>query len=104
MHVTIPTSEDALPLVEAVHKGTGLRPHLSTVQRWCQRRNRFGNRLESWIIGGRRYTSVEAVHRYNAANTLAAERRDGLITPSSTTTQRTKAHSDAMRELDREFA
>lgn len=100
----IPVNENAMPLVEAVHKATGMRPHLSTVLRWCQRRNRFGNRMQSWIIGGRRVTSIEAVHRYNEANTTASDLRDGIIPPAATTAQRSKAHSKAMSELDREFA
>ncbi len=96
----IPHEETSLPLVDAVEAATGRRPHLSTVLRWCQRRNRYGIKLESWMLGGRRFTSVEAVNRYNERTTEAAD--PGM--PSSTTGQRSKAHKDAQRELDREFA
>lgn len=95
----IPIDETALPLVAAVEAATERRPHLSTVLRWSQRRNRYGIKLESWLIGGRRVTSVEAVRRYCERCTEAA---DGV--PSSTAAQRSKAHADAQRELDREFA
>ena len=96
----IPENETGIPLVDAVEAETGWRPHLSTVLRWCQRRNQYGIKLESWLIGGRRVTSVEAVRRYNERNTTAADH----AVPVSTTAQRTKAHNDAVRELDREFA
>lgn len=99
----IPDNETALPLVEAIDKAHGRRPHLSTALRWCQRRNQYGNKLESWLQGGRRVTSVEAVRRYDEANTLASESNDTLVR-LATPGQKTKAHSDAQRELDREFA
>ena len=101
--MSIPTDELAHPLVVAVHRAHGRRPHLSTVLRWCQRRNKYGNKLESWLQGGRRVTSVEAVRRYDEANTTASESRDDG-TPKSTPAQQTKAHAEAVLELDREFA
>ena len=84
------------PLVEAVERAVGYRPHLSTVLRWAQRRNRYGNRLKTVVVGGRRLCSVEAVHEYNAANTAAA---DGQPKPS-TSTQIERAHEAAMKELN----
>jgi len=96
----IPENEAALPLVEAVHRATGRRPHLSTVVRWCQKRNRYGVKLESWFCGSRRLTSVEAVRRYNQAITDAA---NGPRLPVSSTAQRTRAHSAAMAELSSEL-
>lgn len=96
----IPENELGLPLVEAVEAETGRRPHLSTVLRWCQRRNRHGIKLESWFLGGRRVTSREAVRRFNNATTSAANKD----LTSSITAQRSKAHSDAKRELARVFA
>ncbi len=95
----IPENEVGLPLVEAVHKETGRRPHLSTVLRWCQTRNRYGIKLQSWRIGGRRVTSVECCRRYNEATTVAAEK--GV--PTATSCQRTAAHDAAVNELDREL-
>ena len=52
--------EKLMPLVDAVDRATGRRPHLSTVLRWCTKGN---VRLESRILGGRRLTSVDAVLR-----------------------------------------
>jgi hypothetical protein len=96
----IPENELALSLVEAVEAATGRRPHLSTVLRWCQRRNRYGVKLESWMIGGRRVTSREAVRRFNEATTAAAN----SDLSASITAHRSKAHSEAKRELHQLFA
>ncbi len=98
----IPPNEVGLPLVEAVQAVHGRRIHLSTALRWCQSRNRFGVKLESWLQGGRRVTSVEAVRRYDERNTLASDAEHGV--PVATTAQRARAHSQAVRELDAEFA
>lgn len=48
-------------------------PHVGTLHRWSRQGVR-GRRLESIVIGGRRYTSVEALQRFVAA--VTAE-RDG---------------------------
>ena len=97
----IPEGEKPLPLVAAVQAATGRRPALSTVLRWCQRPNRRGVQLESWLIGGRRVTSVESVHRYNQRNTDADEANR---LPASTPRQVANAQRDACRELEKEFA
>lgn len=55
-----------LPLVEAVRAATGRQVHLSTVLRWCSRGAR-GRVLSSWMVGGRRMTTVEAVNAFIAA-------------------------------------
>ena len=96
----IPENEKALPLVEAVQKATGRRPHLSTVVRWCQRSNRHGIRLESWLIGGRRVTSVERVRAYNERTTAAAEK----FATAEISIQSTAAHSAALRDLENEYS
>lgn len=95
----IPENEYGLPLVEAIQKATGRRPHISTAIRWCQRCNRYGIRLESWMLGGRRVTSVEAVQRYNERNTTAANH--GVTEHVSR--RRSNSHAAAVHELDREF-
>lgn len=61
-------SEKLLPLVAAVEQATGTRPHLSTVIRWATRGCR-GVRLETAFVGGRRFTSVDAVRRFVEAGT-----------------------------------
>jgi hypothetical protein len=57
------TEENYLPLVSAVEKVTGHRPHLSTVLRWCTKGAR-GRKLASAVIGGRRMTTVAAVRDF----------------------------------------
>jgi hypothetical protein len=41
------------------------RPHVATLWRWVNRGCR-GIQLESWLIGGLRYTSVEAIEKFFA--------------------------------------
>ena len=69
-------SEQLLTLDQAAHSLPGhVAP--STTWRWCRKGIR-GIRLESVVIGGKRYTSTEALARFAAALTAAAERpRDG---------------------------
>ena len=93
--------EKPLPLVVAIEKATGFRPHISTALRWCNSTNRFGVRLESWRVNNRHMTSIEAVHRYNERTTAAANAAKGI--PSSASAQRSSAHAIAQAELDREF-
>lgn len=62
------TNEKLLPPVLAVEKATGVKVHLSTVLRWCQRGSN-GIKLESTVLGGRRLTSVEAVKRFTERRT-----------------------------------
>ncbi len=42
------------------------RPHKSTIFRWIERGCR-GKKLESWTIGGQRFTSVEALETFFSA-------------------------------------
>jgi hypothetical protein len=51
-------------LCEAAKEVPG-RPHVSTLIRWWQRGVR-GVKLETVVVGGRRYTSVEAINRFIA--------------------------------------
>ena len=59
-------------------KHLGKRVHLSSIHRWRQRGAR-GARLESFLAGGSRYTSVEALHRFFAASTAAADGNDRAV-------------------------
>ncbi len=74
-------------------------PQPSTVLRWCQKRNRYGIKMQSSMIGGRRVTSVEAVRRYNQATTLAA---DSQSVVADTNPQQRSAHESAVREPEEE--
>ncbi len=49
------------------------RPHISTIGRWVQSGCR-GVKLESVLLGGRRYTSKEALQRFIERTTSAATR------------------------------
>jgi len=71
------------------------RPHISTVWRWIQRGVR-GVKLETVLIGGRRYTSNEALERFVSRTTAAAA---GEPAPTRTPTQRQRAILAAEREL-----
>jgi hypothetical protein len=58
------TNQTLLTLKQA-SKETPSRPHVATMWRWVNRGCR-GVRLESWMIGGLRYTSVEALEKFFA--------------------------------------
>ena len=64
----------------------GRRVNASTVARWCLRGVR-GVRLESVVVGGRRYTDRAAIARFIAATTAAGERRLNLPNVSQASTE-----------------
>jgi len=69
----------------------------ATGWRWIKRGCR-GIKLESCLIGGKRYTSLEALQRFAEATTAAA---DGPSSVSATTPSAgKKAEERANRELD----
>lgn len=39
------------------------RPHINTIRRWAGRGVR-GVRLRTWLVGGRRYTSIQAIAQF----------------------------------------
>lgn len=55
-------SEQVIPLTQAARLLPS-RPSTATLWRWMQKGAR-GRKLETCIIGGRRYTSVEALQRF----------------------------------------
>ena len=65
--------ETLLPLHQAPEHIPG-RPHISTLHRWRLRGVR-GAKLETRLIGGRRYTSLEALARFSDAATAAASQK-----------------------------
>lgn len=74
------------------------RPNITTVWRW-RNRGVKGVRLETILSGGRRFTSVEAIRRFQAAVTAAA---DGVADAKGTTPrQRQRAIEKAEREAAR---
>jgi hypothetical protein len=87
-------SERLLTLPETARLLPG-HVHVSTIHRW-RLRGAKGIKLETVLIGGRRYTSREAVARFAAAVTAA---RDGLPPLLRTPKQREKAIAQSEREL-----
>ena len=73
-------AETLVPLSEVGEwyaKHTGYRPNRSTVHRWRTRGAR-GVKLETVLIGGKRFTSESKLQAFNVATTEAA---DGIETP-----------------------
>ena len=86
-------TEEMVPITRSPMHIPG-RPHISTVVRWCTRGVR-GLVLESVIVGGRRFTSVEALSRF-----VAHLSSPGVAT-SSRVTQQQRAEMEAVeRRLD----
>src|SRR5262245_25709166 len=86
--------ESLISLPEACKVIPG-RPHLATVYRWFQRGVRGGIKLETALVGGRRFTSREAVQRF-------VDRRSGPPAESMaarTPSQRQRAAEKANNEL-----
>lgn len=76
---------------------SGKKVSLATCWRWIQRGCR-GVKLETLLIGGKRFTSLEALQRFAEATTAAAD--GALPFSTSTPSARRKAHEKACRELD----
>ncbi len=72
------TKEQAIPLSEVpryVPKRRGKKVHYSTVYRWATKGAR-GRPLETVLIGGIRYTTVEEVLRFLAAKPSQLQRSE----------------------------
>jgi hypothetical protein len=95
--MSISLDEKLVTLTEASKILPG-RPHISSIWRWYRRGIR-GVRLETLVVAGRRYTSLESLERFCAATTAAA---DGVAMPARTSRQREKAIAAAEAELARE--
>jgi len=89
-------TEDLMP-VSGVPKILTTRPHVSSCWRWVYVGVR-GIRLETVIVGGRRYTSREAVDRFVSQTTASA---DGRPARTRTEKQRERAIAAAEKELER---
>jgi len=87
--------ENLLPLVEAVHLATGLRPHLSTPIRWGLRGS-SGVKLQTKLVGGRRYTTVLWVQQFvEAVNQV----KNCDPTPMATPKQQDSAAKKSAKKL-----
>ena len=88
-------SEDMVTLTEATKIIPG-RPCSSSIWRWYQHGCR-GIKLETAIVGGRRFTSREAIERFVRRTT---EARNGAPVNSAPCRQRQAAIAKAERELE----
>ncbi|MBN1854575.1 MAG: DUF1580 domain-containing protein [Pirellulales bacterium] len=84
-----------MTMAEAAESLPG-QPNSATLWRWRTYGAR-GVKLETILIGGRRYTSREALERFIERTTAAA---DGISCPARTHRQREKAIAAAERELE----
>ena len=88
--VTIPQASALLPSDES-----GRKPAIATIYRWMLRGVK-GVRLETCLVGGKRFTSHEALQRFSEAVTRAAQGK----APVPRTSTRRKQHDEAVeREL-----
>lgn len=71
------------------------QPHLSTLHRWRLRGVR-GVKLQTRLVGGRRYTTSVWLQQFIEATTAAA---DGTPVPTRTNKQRESSVQQAEREL-----
>lgn len=87
-------AEQLLSLKDAARRLPG-RLHYSTIFRWATTGTRYG-RLETVVIGGQRYTSIEALQRFAESSTRAANGEN----PSTVTSKSRRA---AIEKAEREF-
>jgi hypothetical protein len=87
-------NETPITLAEAARTLPGGAVHVSTTHRWRLKGVR-GVRLETFLRGGIRYTTNEAIERFFAATTAAA---DGEAPPALTSRQREREISRTERE------
>ncbi len=80
----INTEKERLRSFAEVTKILPGRPNITTIWRW-QKRGVRGVKLETVLSGGRRFTSIEAIHRFQERVTAAA---DGLPVVTATPRQR----------------
>lgn len=86
--------EHLLSITVAAREVPG-RPHVSTIWRWVNRGVR-GVKLETIMVGGRRFTSREALERFNQRITAVTA---GEPLPVRTTRQRARDIDQARRDL-----
>jgi len=74
----IDIEHEALLTLSQAAKHYPSRPHVSTLHRW-RRHGVRGVRLETCLLGGKRFTSIEALSRFSAAltHTTLTETCDG---------------------------
>ena len=90
-------TEQVISLTEAAKRlpsGRGKRLHPSTLHRWAMR-GCGGTKLEAIVIGGRRCTSLEALHRFIERRTAASQPdSDARAAPRSPVAYRSHKEDD----------
>lgn len=89
-------TEKPIPIGDAPKHIPG-RPHAATIWRWHQRGVR-GVKLETYVCGGKRFTTIEAIRRFIRRTT---EAKDGAPVEAAPSRQRKKQIEAAEAELDR---
>lgn len=89
-------TEKPIPIGEAPKHIPG-RPHAATVWRWYQHGVR-GVKLETYLVGGKRFTSAGAIQRFIRQST---EAQDGPAINRAPSRQRQKQIEAADAELER---
>lgn len=92
----IDLQNEQLVSLAAAARTPPLDVHVATIWRWATRGVR-GIRLDTVVVGGFRKTSREAIERFIAATTAAA---NGETPPARTPKQQERAIRQAERELE----
>lgn len=75
-----------LPVLQAIEETIGYRPDPTTGWRWSTK-GRGGVKLKTWMVGGRRMTTIEAVESF-------IEERTKQTTPRESSTVREKLNEE----------
>jgi hypothetical protein len=75
---------------KAFEELTGTRPHPSTIWRWALKGSK-GVTLKSWLVGGRRMTTFEAVQSFIDSRSAALQ-----VTPSAESKDKVKRELSEM--------
>ena len=89
-------TERVIPISQAPKHFPG-RPNVSSVYRWFGKGSR-GARLETIVVGAKRYTSIEAIERFIERTT--ANSPGAALPPSRPTSRQREA---AIRRAEREL-
>ena len=93
----IDTQTETLVPISKAREHVPSKPHTATIWRWVLTGCR-GVRLETLLIGGKRYTSEDAIRRFFAETTAAGSRQKPTRAPLSQSRQR------AIEQADRDFS
>lgn len=90
----IDTRNEQLRLLTKASADIPGRPHVSTLIRWALRWVK-GIRLDTVLVGGRRFTSIEAIERF-----LARLNEPGTVKRFDDSTKRQRQIAEVAQQLD----